>query len=93
MTAVYEWDESKSEITRQRRGFGFEIVKSFMWDYALCTEIQHVEFEEREQWIGPIDNRLYVLITVQRELVIRVVSLRQATQQEIAFWRKEISDA
>lgn len=89
---MYDWDERKSELNRQRRGFGFEIIRSFIWEYALCTEVQYVDFEEREQWIGPVDDKLYVLVITHREPNVRVISMRQATQSEINFWRREVSN-
>ena len=87
----YEWDQNKSEQTRKRRGFGFEIALELYWDFALCVEEQFEGAEVREKWVGPINDHLYVLVTTPRESRIRIVSLRRATQREIEFWRQNIS--
>ena len=34
----YEWDQNKSEQTRKRRGFGFELIHGLIWDFSLCVE-------------------------------------------------------
>jgi len=87
----YEWDDAKSERTRRTRGFGFEIIEGFDWDFAECFDVQFEQGEEREKWIGPIGNRLYVLIAVQNETAFRVVSLSLADAGEVRDWRKEAS--
>ncbi len=87
---MYEWDEAKSAATRKDRGFGFEIMEDFLWDYAICVEIQEDMGESREKWIGPIGEKLYVAIIVPRNEAMRIVSLRIADQTDIRVWRKEI---
>ena len=85
----YDWDEDKSERTRTNRGFGFEIMLGFLWDYALCVEIQPHEGEEREKWIGPIGDYLYTIIVTQRQQALRVITMWRADQTEIRLWRQE----
>lgn len=87
---MYEWDEAKSAATLRDRGFGFEIVEGFLWDYAVCVEVQEEHGEPREKWIGPIGNKLYVAIMIPRGEKMRVISLRIAEQTDIRVWRKEI---
>ena len=89
---MFEWDPDKSETTRQRRGFGFDIIEDFDWDYAACLEEQEIDGETREKWIGPIDDMLYVAVLTQRGDRLRVISMRRATQTEIIIWRKEFQD-
>lgn len=90
--AMFEWDEQKSEQTRRRRGFGFEVIENFDWDYAFCIEEQVVETETREKWIGPAGDRLFVTVMTERGDTTRVISVRRADQTEIAIWRKEFQD-
>ena len=80
---TYDWDKAKSETNRRRRGFGFEIVEGFRWDLSLGPEVQHVEGEERDFWIGPIGTHLYALATTERGEATRVISLRHASNAEI----------
>jgi len=85
----YQWDQAKSDANRRGRGFGFDIMEDFGWLAALCLDVQRVENEERELWIGPIKDRLYSAVITERDEVIRVISLRRATNNEISIWRKE----
>ena len=91
----YDWDEDKSERTRANRGFGFgfgfgfEIMPGFLWDYALCVEIQSHDGEEREKWIGPIGDYLYTIIVMQRPEALRLITMWRADQTEIRLWRQE----
>jgi uncharacterized DUF497 family protein len=89
---MFEWDPDKSEATRRRRGFGFEVIEQCDWDYAACLEEQEINSETREKWIGPIDDRLYVAVLTQRGDRMRVISMRRAAQVEINIWRKEFQD-
>lgn len=87
---MFEWDESKNEETRRRRGFGFELMEHFLWDYALCIDVQEHGKELRELWLGPIGSKVYAVVLTQRGDAIRVISLRYAEQFEIRRWRKEM---
>jgi uncharacterized DUF497 family protein len=88
----FEWDEKKSETNLKRRGFGFEIIERFDWNFALGPDVQIVDFETRELWIGPVGNRLYAVVLSARAEVYRVVSLRLATNNEIRLWREEFQN-
>lgn len=87
---MYEWDKTKSLDTLKRRGFGFDIMEGFLWDFAFCAEIETTAGEEREKWLGPIDSSLYMVVITMRNSYIRIISLRRATKNEIALWRREI---
>lgn len=87
---MYEWDETKHATNLKDRGFGFDIMEGFLWDYAVCVEIQEERGEPREKWIGPIGNRLYVAIMIPRNENMRIISLRIAEQTDIRVWRREI---
>lgn len=87
---MYEWDATKSAQTLKRRGFGFDIMERFLWDYAICVDTQHHQGEERELWLGPIETNLYAAVITLRDDIIRVISLRRAEQSEIRLWREEM---
>ena len=89
---MFEWDQQKSDQTRRRRGFGFEIIEDLDWDYAFCIEEQVVEEETREKWIGPVGDRLFVVVLTERGDITRVISLRRADQLEIVIWQREFQD-
>ena len=87
---IYRWDPEKSDANHRDRGFGFDIMEDFNWDAALCLDIQFIDNEERELWIGPIRDRLYSVVITERDQTVRIISLRRATNTEITIWRKEI---
>ena len=87
---AYEWDDNKSEQTRRTRGFGFEIMEDFDWNFAALFDVQTVDFEERELWIGPIGDTLYAVVITMRGGVTRIISLRYATPYEINIWRDQV---
>ncbi len=84
-----EFDTAKSQTNLKARGFGFEIMEDFIWDYAILADVQIVDFEERELWPGPIANQLFAAVGIELEDAFRVISLRFATNLEIEMWRKE----
>ena len=88
----YEWDGAKSETNRRNRGFGFEIMEDFIWEFALNFDSQIVEGEQRDHWIGPIGGNLYSAITTDRGLNTRIISLRRATSYEIKRWKEVFQD-
>lgn len=86
---AYEWDDDKSEANRKARGLGFEIVEMFDFDLALGPEVQYVDGEERDFWVGPIQNGLYALVVTERGEDMRIISLRRASNAEIRRWKSE----
>lgn len=86
----YEWDEAKRISNKAKHGVDFANMPKFDWNFAVCLDAQLVEGEARELWIGPIDAALFAVVSVERgQNTIRIVSLRRATNPEIASWRKE----
>lgn len=86
----FEWDATKNETNRVKHGIGFEGMAKFCWDFAICLDVQVVDFEDRELWVGPIKSGLFAVVIVEKtEGVTRIISLRPATNAEKAIWRKE----
>lgn len=86
----YDWNEAKNAANRRKHGLGFEDMAGFDWDFAALLETQAVNYEVRELWAGPIGDKLCAVVTTERHgNMIRIVSLRRATNTEIALWRKE----
>ncbi len=85
----YVWDKRKSLTNQAKHGFGFEIVLDFDWDLALGVDIQIVDSEVRELWIGPIELEIFTVVITERDDQIRIISLRLATNFEKVEWRNE----
>ncbi len=89
----YEWDERKNTANIERRGFGFEVIGDFEWDYASGPEFDYRDGEEREVWIGPAGSQVYVLVITMRGDVTRIISMRIADSHEKRRWKKEFQNA
>lgn len=81
----FEWDENKSNVCFEERGFDFAyalhafidpnrlIKKDTRWDYG----------EERYQLLGAIEQRVFFVAYTLRGTTIRIISARKANQREI----------
>ena len=81
-----EWNDEKNALNIRNRGLDFAMMREFNWDSALCAQIQYVDEEEREMWIGLT---LYTVIVTERDDAIRVISLRRPTRIERDNWNEE----
>jgi uncharacterized protein len=78
-----EFDQTKSEDNRQRRGFSFEIVQDFDWTSALINEDRRFNYPERRfQALGLIAEVLHMVVYANTESGIRVISVRRASREE-----------
>ena len=66
-------------------------MHKFDWDLAISPDSQFIDQEERELWLGPIDLRIVAVVVVERDDgILRIISLRRATNQEINLWKREV---
>ena len=89
----YDWDDNKNRTNIGKHGVSFDAMMRFDWDFAICVDAQFVDDEERELWLGPIDANLFAAVTIEKGGdMIRIISLRQATNIERALWRSEFHE-
>ena len=87
----YAWDAAKSAVNLAKHGVAFEAVLDFDWDWALVREDDRFDYgEQRFEAVGPIGDRLYVLIYAVGGTATRVISLRPATGADAKRWRHGI---
>lgn len=80
---MYEWDEVKRRENIRKHGVDFAIVEGFDWLNSIASEDTSARGEPRYISIGPIGDKLYVLVWTEREGdVVRVISLREANRLE-----------
>ncbi len=80
----FEWDEAKAAANQRKHGVAFEDAVRFEFDTALVGIDDDFAYgEERFKAYGFIGVKIYVLIYVERNGVLRIISLRQASRQEI----------
>lgn len=79
----FEWDEEKSEDTRRRRGFGFEVAFDFDWENATIREDRRRDYGERRfQAFGRAGSRRVYIAFTMRGLRTRIISVRLMHEKE-----------
>ena len=77
----YEWDETKSELNKQKHGFTFEEILEVFDDPYILTQydIAHSADEDRYWSIGSINGVLVIVVYyTERDGRTRIISARQA---------------
>lgn len=84
----FEWDETKSEVCFQSRGFDFAFAARAFFDPDRLVEAdtRHSYGEARFQLMGKIEGRLFVVIYTPRNDVIRIISARKANLREVRHY-------
>ncbi len=80
----FEWDESKSEVCHQQRGFDFSYAaRAFLDEDRLIRQDHRWEYgEDRYQLLGKIEGRIFHLVYTMRKSRIRIISARKANRRE-----------
>ena len=84
---TFEWDSQKDELNRKKHnGISFSMAAKVFLDSHVIVKYdsKHSTMdEERWQAIGRVENILFVVFTERKQDVIRIISPRRATQEEI----------
>ena len=86
----FEWDEAKRRTNLTKHGVDFAAVEAFAW--ASVQEIEdRRKYYGEHRWVAAsmIGDRLHVLIYTRRNGRIRVISLRKASDKEMAEYESE----
>ncbi len=90
----FTWDENKNRINKSKHGISFETAK-LVFDDPLHKSIQdrYENGEERWQTLGVINGIAVILVahSILEENnveLIRIISSRKATKQEVAYYEK-----
>ncbi len=83
---IFEWDENKDRVNRQKHGISFEEAKTVFYDeWALQSyDPDHSTDEDRFLMLG-VSSRLRALVVchcLKDEAFIRIISARKATKKE-----------
>lgn len=90
----FEWDEAKSEVCFQERGFDFAYAIQVFFDPNRIVQLdtRRNYGEDRYQLTGSIEGRLFVLVYTPRHEAIRIVSARKANQREVKQYEDRTRD-
>ena len=84
---VFEWDEDKNTINKQKHKLSFETaIHVFNDNYRIeIYDEEHSESEDRYNVIGKVDDIIFVVYTERRN-AIRIISARIATKSERSIY-------
>ena len=77
----YEWDENKRQANIAKHRMDFECMRAFQWDAAVIEPSPRAG-EMRYMALGYIGIRLRAVVYTERGAVIRIISLRSASDDE-----------
>ena len=90
----FQWDEEKNRVNLRKHGVSFEEAKTVFFDENALLEYDafHSDEEDRFRLLGRSDagNLLLVVQCIRRESVIRIISSRKATNNEIRNYERSI---
>lgn len=88
----FEWDAAKNEINIRKHGIDFEDVKD-IFNHPMLTLLDEREEYGEDRWIGIGWIKALVGVVVYAERhgdVIRIISARKATKQEVRHYEQRI---
>jgi uncharacterized protein len=85
----FEWDPKKSETNKQKHGIDFECAKKLWNDPVLISKAKEKN-EPRMLVVGKIGNIFWTAIATQRQLKIRIISVRRSRNEEKKAYQKKL---
>jgi len=87
MTMQFEWDEAKSEKTRQLRGFGFDVASRIFDGLTIeWCDIREAWGETRVVALGAVEELVLAVIYTDRGDIRRIITARLARKKEEEQW-------
>ena len=88
-----DFDPAKDVLNIKNHGLSLAAAAELEWDLLASREDDslHDYYEQRMVGFAPIGNDVYCVVFVEREDdVMRVISLRKATKQEVRDYADQI---
>ena len=87
---TFEWDNRKSQTCFEERGFDFAYASFVFRDHRrLEREDPRRKYKERRvQTIGEIAGTIYFVVYTKRGEVVRIISAREADDDEVKTYRE-----
>jgi uncharacterized DUF497 family protein len=84
-----EFDPVKSQKNADERQLPFDLVDGFDWDAAMVVEDTRKAYPERRfEAVGPVGERLHVVVLAAIADGLRVISFRKANAREEKRYEK-----
>jgi uncharacterized protein len=86
---IFEYDANKSALNKIKHGIDFEEAQRLWQDlWMLEAPVKTID-EPRFIVIGVINKKHWTAVCTRRQQNIRLISVRRARKQEIAFYESE----
>ena len=86
-----EFDPAKDAVNVAKHGVSMALAERICWPDVLCMPDSRRDYGElREIGFAVIDERLYVVVFVQRGEKMRIVSLRKANRREVKLYDETV---
>jgi uncharacterized protein len=86
------FDITKDSENQRKHGLSLSEAALMDWDAVLLWQDTRRDYSEiRMVALGPIGERLYCVVFVDRESDRRIISLRKANQREFDYYEQEIN--
>ena len=86
-----EFDSVKDAANVAKHGVSLTLAAKIEWSDVLCAPDTRRDYGEvREIGFTIIEQRLYVVVFVQRSAVMRIISLRKANSREVKLYDETI---
>ncbi len=90
----FEFDPVKDKSNLEKHGVSLGDASKLDWDSALVRgDLRRDYGEYREIGYAPMDERLYCVVFVRRGDIVRVISLRNAKQDEVDSYEESQTDS
>jgi uncharacterized DUF497 family protein len=84
----FEWDQAKSKLNWQERGFGYDAaVLIFDGPVIEWCDVRETWGEVRVVAIGAVDGVMLAVVYTDRGTVRRIISARRARKKECELWQ------
>jgi uncharacterized DUF497 family protein len=84
-----EYDAAKDAANQQKHGVSLSLASTIEWQDVLCFVDDRADYGEvREVGFAVIEQRLYVVVFVQRGDTMRIISLRKANKRELKHYEQ-----
>ena len=89
----FEWDDAKRLVNLRKHGIDFVDAVEVFDGVTLTVEDKRFDYgETRYVTVGLLRDRVVVIAHTEQHEVIRLISVRKATQDEEAHYFKQIED-
>lgn len=92
----FDWNPAKAAVNVRKHGVSFEEASEVFFDPFMITvdDHEHSQEEQRERSIGVSARRRVLLVVHTRREVdmIRIISARKATRQEVQDYEAEVKE-